>query len=221
MSEVTYKHPSYCLVSFSRRQGNPKLFGSALTNHYSYVTLQVKRTSLIRDEHDDHYFGTLNGDIIEVDMSAAQFAELLTTMNVGLGTPGTLRRLNNVSIEEPPDLPSEVEHIQMTFDKDLRSFAKTVLEKSLPQARKILEKPSLSKADRAELLDILESVSRRLTDAVPFILEMFNESVGKRVTAAKTEIDSLLGVILRKTGLKALQLQASESPPAELPSKYK
>ncbi len=221
MPEVIYKHPSYCLVSFSRRQGNPKLFGSALTMHYSYVTLQIKTTSLVRDEHDDRYDGQINGDIIEVDMSAAQFAELLTTMNVGLGTPGTLRRLNNVAIEEPPDLPSEVEHIQMTFDKDLRSFAKTVLEKSLPQARKILEKPSLNKADRAELLNILESVSRRLTDAVPFILEMFNESVGKRVTAAKTEIDSLFGVILRKTGLKSLQLEASGENPIELSSKDK
>lgn len=203
--ERTYQHPSYCLVSFSRRHGNPRLFGSHLKNHYHYITLAIKQAKLVRDENDDRYDASISGDIVEIDLSAAQFAELLTTMNVGMGVPGTLRRLNNQRVEEPPEISSEVEHIQDTFDKDLREFAKKVLEKSVPRAREILTKPSLNKADRAELLSLFEDVSRRLTDAVPFVIEIFNESVGKRVTAAKTEVDSLLSLFLKKAGLQALK----------------
>lgn len=215
---MEFAHPSYCLVSFSRRQGNPRLFGSSLKRHYHYVTLSIKRAKLIRTDTDDIYDGSICGDIVEVSMSAAQFAELITTMNVGLGVPGTLTRLNNQGIAEPPDLSSEAENIQETFAKDLRDFSKSVLEQAIPRAKEILAKTSLTKADRAELLGILERVSNRLRDTTPFIIETFNEAVGKRVSAAKTEIDSLFSLLLKKTGLKALQGQLTNLLPTEDPN---
>jgi hypothetical protein len=150
----------------------------------------------------------MSGDIIEVDLSAAQFAELLTTMNVGLGVPGTLRRLNNQRVPEPPDLPNESEAIQESFGEDLKEFSKKVSEDSLPRARAILGKKYLSQGDKDELLKILQGVSDRLRSHVPFILQLFGESVTKRVSAAKTEVDSLFTTLLQRVGMRALQ----ESP---------
>lgn len=206
--QETFSHPSYCLVAFSRRNGSPKLFGSSLTDHYSYVTLQVKKAELIREDNGDRYNSSMSGDIIEVDLSAAQFAELLTTMNVGLGVPGTLRRLNNQRVPEPPDLPNESEAIQESFGEDLKEFSKKVSEDSLPRARAILGKKYLSQGDKDELLKILQGVSDRLRSHVPFILQLFGESVTKRVSAAKTEVDSLFTTLLQRVGMRALQ----ESP---------
>jgi hypothetical protein len=199
-----FTHPSYVTVSFSRASGNPRLFGSTLQEHYSYVTLRVSKATMIRSVSSDRIMSSLSGDILEIDLSNAQFAELLTTMNVGVGTPGTLRRFQMLGVDPPPEIPSEVAHIQAEADADFRKAAADVLGQDLPRARAILSKPALTKADRVEILRMFERVERKLTDHVPFILEMLNEAVGKRVSAAKAEIDAVLASTLHRLGMKSL-----------------
>jgi hypothetical protein len=200
-----FNHPSYVAVSFSRRSGNPRLFGSNLPTHYGYVTLVVSKATLVRDDHDDRYASSISGDIIEIDFSSAQFAELLTTMNVACGTPGTLRRFQNTLVPEPPELPGRVENIQTAFEVDLRETAAEVLGKDVPRARAILNQKSLTKADRAELVTMFERVAQKLTDHVPFIVEMLNEAVGQRVSAAKAEVDAVMATTLTRLGMRTLE----------------
>lgn len=205
MKDQEFEHESYVLVSFSRRQGSPRLFASMIERHHSYITLQVKKAILRRSDTGDRFDGSIAADIIEVDMSAAQFAELLTTMNIGLGVPGTMRRCMGKFIEEPPELPGEVEYIKEDFSNELREFSQKILSDKLPRIRTLLEQKTLNKAERAEILTAFESISNKLKGSVPFILDMFNEAVVRRVTAAKQEIDSLFTTVLHKAGLKQLQ----------------
>jgi hypothetical protein len=204
MADLEFKHPSYVAVSFSRRSGNPRLFGSTLQTHYGYVTLVVSHATLVRGEHDDRYDHSISGDLLEIDFSAAQFAELLTTMNVATGTPGTLRRLHNRRIPEPPELPGRVEHIQETFEVDLKATAAEVLGKDVPRARAILEQKTLTKADRHELMTMFDRVARKLTDHAPFVVQMMNEAVTERVSAAKAEVDAVLTSTLNRLGAASM-----------------
>lgn len=56
--EKTEKHPSYVMVGFSRRQGNPgRLFGSALPHHQTYITLSVTTATQVTRNGDAMYFG--------------------------------------------------------------------------------------------------------------------------------------------------------------------
>jgi hypothetical protein len=205
MKDQEFEHESYVLVSFSRRQGSPKLFASLIDQHHSYITLQVRKTVLRRSDTGDRFDASMAADVVEVDMSAAQFAELLTTMNIGMGVPGTMRRCMGKFIEAPPDLPGEVEYIKEDFANELKSFSDKILGEKLPRVRNLLNQKTLTKVERQELLFAFEAISNKLKDSVPFILDMFNEAVIRRVTAAKTEIDSLWTTVLHKAGIKQLQ----------------
>lgn len=120
------KHESYGLISFSRRGGNPgRLFGSPLKSHESFITLSIKRGERIIDNTGtEHFYGSIRGDVVEVDMSAAQFTELLTTMNIGLGVTCTIRNIENRQMEKPPSTEMEVEKIRSNFKSNMKEVSK-------------------------------------------------------------------------------------------------
>lgn len=213
--EQEFTHPSYGMVQLSRRQGSPRLFGSALESHQSYVTLSVRKASLIRGPHGDRYYGSLRGDIIEVDLSAAQFAEMLTTMNVGMGVPCTISLVDMERVEPPPVIPTEAQSVRDGFRESLTAFAKGLPGKA-KKVREILAKKTINKEDKAEVAGVIDGVIRELTDNAPFIIDMFREATERIMTAAKSEADAWLTNVINQAGLKALG-EAGSLP--ELPGK--
>lgn len=207
MSEEENKHPSYVTVRFSRRSGNPgRLFGSNFDNHSSYITLEVARATLIREEgREDHYHASLRGDVVEVDLSAMQFAELLTTMNVGTGTPGTLRYLNGKQVENPPDLPHETERFRSDFEVQSKEFLAKITSE-VKEIRAILDdKKSLLKGDRERIASLLNKIVMELSSNMPFHLELFQEATDKLTNAAKAEVDAFMTNVIQQAGLQALK----------------
>ncbi len=202
--EQVFSHPSYGMVQFSRRQGNPKLFASALESHQHYVTLSIRKCKLIRGPQGDRYHGSLRGDIIEVDLSAAQFAELLTTMNVGMGVPCTISLMGMTKVASPPDLPTEAQSVRDGFKESMSGFVEGLAAKA-KTVKTILEKKTLNQADRAQVGSVIESVIRQVTDDAPFIVDMFREATERVMTAAKAEADAWLTSVIHRSGLKALQ----------------
>jgi len=199
-------HPSYGLASFSRRTGNPgRLFGSPLPNHQAYVTLAIRTGHLMKEttSGQERYFGSIRGDLIEVDLSSAQFAELLTTMNVGLGVPCTIRYVNNKRVEDPPEIPQEVEKVRTHFAEKMKEAAQDFKEQR-KSVEALLEKKSLSQADRKQIANALGRVEMMLTSSAPFYLEMFEESAQKVVLHAKSEIDAFVTHNVFTEGLKAI-----------------
>ena len=91
-------HPSFVTVQFSRLSGSKRFFGSSVTSH-SWIRLQIRPATLYHYLGEDSIYAT-NRSLVEVDLSPAQFAELLTTMNVGSGVPGTLIRFDGKKVEE-------------------------------------------------------------------------------------------------------------------------
>lgn len=202
--EQEFKHPSYGMVQLSRRQGSPRLFASALESHQNYITLSIRTASLIRGPHGDRYFGSMRGDIVEVDMSAAQFAEMLTTMNVGMGVPCTISLIGMKRVEPPPTIPTEAQSVRDGFKESLNAFARGLPAKA-KRVREILEKKSLSKDDRAQIGAVIDGVIRELTDNAPFIIDMFREATERVMTAAKSEADAWLTNVITQSGMQALK----------------
>lgn len=214
-SKSEYKHPSYGLVQFSHRHGSPKLFGSALSQSLTqnYVTLSIRKATLIREEgNPDRHYGSISGDLIEVNLTAAQFSELLTTMNIGMGVPCTITRLNNQRVEDPPDLASEAEHLREDFQVRATQYVEALQKKILPRMREVVAKKNLNKADQAEILSAFEGVVRQAVDNLPYTLDLFQESTEKVVAAAKTEIDAFMRAAVVQAGLEALQGKSETAP---------
>lgn len=216
IEEEKEEHPSFGMVSFSRRTGNPgRLFGSSLRTHESYVTLAVKTAVRIHSHGHDRYYGGTRGDLVEVDLSASQFAELLTTMNVGLGVPCTIRWVNEKRVPSPPEeIELEADKVRSTFKKDMGKIgAKIEVERK--KVQEILSKKSLSQADRKSIVDIFNTMTMNVVSNIPFMLEQFEEAAERVVQSAKAEVDSFVTSNVIAAGLRSL----TENPQVpQLPS---
>jgi len=218
-NEERSTHESYGMVSFSRRTGNPgRLFGSPLNQHESYVCLSIRKSELIRDGLHDRTYGSIRGDLIEVDMSAAQFAELLTTMNVGMGVPCTISSFNGRQMERPPEIEHEVEKVRTTFKKELSNLVAET-KKNTKEIWDLLDtKGSLSKADREKIKAHLSHISMELEANMPYTLDMFREATEKVVVHAKAEVDAFVTANVVQTGLRTLIEQSQKSQTPALPA---
>jgi hypothetical protein len=196
-------HPSYGLVKFSRtmNSGARRLFGSALDNHGSTIFMTVHRALWCHNLYEDHYYETADPTLVEIELSAAQFAELLTTMNVGAGVPCTIRRVGKDHIENPPDIETEVERIRANFKDDLQDMIKTMQER-----RKDVEEltSKLPEKARREIKIALDVILQQMSSNIPFIATQFNEAAERVVTAAKQEIEAFTTHALRSAGMTAL-----------------
>ena len=153
------KHPSYGTVGLSRitSSGGNKLFGSHLEHHHDTMLLRIHSAALMHDLGCDWVHADMN-PLIEVELSPAQFASMLTTTNVGNGVPCTIRRLDGALVEDVP-------HTHKTEQARARDdFALTVKEllDSIPVKRKeldrVLDGTRMSKKDKKAVRDAVHHI---------------------------------------------------------------
>lgn len=184
------EHPSYGMLGFSRvtRGGKCNLFGTSIT-HRDTIRLTLKRGAVRRDLNQDWYSATEN--LFEVEMSYNQFAELITSLNMGEGIPVTIRYLGYDQVEDPPIVDKKEQH---------RSEFDALVKKSYQQCQDIIDrvmntlnsKSSFNKKEREELLSSLMQLSHNIGSNQSFQLAQFQEQMDKTVTEAKGEIESFV-----------------------------
>jgi hypothetical protein len=207
-------HPSYGRIMVSRSQGGPGvLFGSSVEHHHS-IRLTVTRASVGRSLHHDWVRG--EDELVEVDMTEAQFARMVTSVGLGEGTECTLRYVMGERMPDPPRRDAR-EKVKQEFRDRLRSLADRT-RKQEAVARELLEKKSLSKADRAVILSAIGLVIRELTDSLPFMEKAFYEATEKTTDQAKGEIEAFLALALQKAAQVNPDLPKLLSGPAEVES---
>ncbi len=210
------RHPSYGVIGFSRISGGKtKLFGSSLDGHHSTIMVRICAAEIKHDLGRDWIHGDLT-PIVEVQLSPAQFAEFLTSPNVGQGVPCTIRSVNGKNVEEPPSGFGEEHHrINQDFEKNVKEFA-SELKLAVRDAKAILAKQgTITKGDRAALAEIFDRVEREVSSNWPFYIKQFKESAGRIVSEKKAEVDAFITHGLQILGLKSLH---TLSGAAELPS---
>ena len=122
--EFEREHPSYGILHIARTSGGGsaiRLFGSPLATHYGTIRLSISKGKWIHGHNHDRYYG-MNKDYVEVEMSAAQFADAITSLNLGSGTPCTIRYVQGVRVDSPPEHATEAEHIRDNFENTLDKY---------------------------------------------------------------------------------------------------
>ena len=209
-SSTVESHPAFGQASFSRRQGySGKLYGSALDHHDTHITLTVHKSELIHDLSSDWYFR--KEPLIEVNFSASQFAELITTMNVASGVPCTLRYTSDEgSIPGlPDDTLTESNRIEEAFNSQLKEKVEKFKEYE-KEISEILKKKNIGKADRDRIQTCINQASRFFTDSAPFAVVSMVEAKDKLVSSAKAEIEASLMHAITKAGIKTLKGETHE-----------
>lgn len=198
------KDPAFCQVSFSRIQTNGmKLYGSNII-HNSVIALKISESEVTRDLSKDWHFE--NKPFVEVYLSPTQFAELLTSMNVGMGVPGTLRRREN-QFFDMPDMPTKKEQYDSETKEILSSFEKRIGENIKRMEETIEQGKPLGKKAQEGLKRELEMIQGTLKNNFDFVMKSYQKEMNKTVAEAKGQIDSFVLHTVTSTGLEALREQ--------------
>lgn len=199
-------HPAYGLAAISKLSGSSiGLFGSSVTCNHP-ISLRISKASVRRDLCTDWYYP--EAEIVEIWLSPAQFTEMITSPNSGVGVPCTIRHVGYEYNEMPP-IASKREQ----FTDEVREHAATIAKRldSLEEfAKKLQDAKTVSKADRKELLERIRMARQEIASNLPFVLDQFNEHADKILSEAKSEFEAFLSQRFIDAGMSLAQ--APEAP---------
>lgn len=214
---VPGEHPSYGMLSISRRsssQASP-CFGSPIL-HQNTISLKISKASLKRSLHEDRYFA--EGQLIEVEMTPQQFADMLTSPNT-CGTPVTIKYIERERMEECPFV-SKLDQFETELKSKVKTtFAETKRKMGTISAMLSSGKP-VGKKDRDHIESLLRSISQEVESNFPFLQSQLIEEMGKVVGEAKSAIAAFLQEQVKAHGLPShvdmpILLEAPQPEPKE------
>lgn len=204
------KHKSWGMVGFYHNFGSGReLFGSDVTNHNT-IRLTVKHAIKHRELGRDW---TMGDDIIcEVELSALQFAELLTNMNMGDGVPCTIKYTREDGYVEYKSEKSKIEVIQEERSEEIDK-ASSNLQEVISELTELISNKKIPKTVGNELLHKLKCATSNLegSNYEFYKKQAFNE-VAKMVVEAKSQISEHINHKIYSVGLEHL-INASEVTP--------
>jgi predicted secreted protein len=210
IDEVTkYTHPSYGIIGFNRIQssGRRRLFGSALNEHYHTIRVTIGHCERATEHGLDRFRST--GQIIEIELSAAQFAEAITAMNAGDGVPCTIARMKGIGgIEEPPVVMNESAHAKSDFKARMATFAKT-LAATRAKVEAATEGKVITKDIRETIRNGVSRIAQEVGESIPWFVERYEEATEKISSAAKADADAWLTTAIHRAGLQGLRAALS------------
>lgn len=180
------RHASYGAITIGRLQsgeGHP-MYGSSV-KHRNTIRLTVHHGERKRMLSGDWYYA--GNRIVEVEMTQNQWAELVSSIGMGEGIPCTIRWLNG-PVEEPP-FQSKVTQFQDEFQRYLDD-AVADADAAVKKMEELLEKKSITRADRSELLELVHSVQKSVKGNAPFVYRQFVDQIEKTSTEVKGELDA-------------------------------
>jgi len=201
--DVEESHPSYAQLSFSRVSGgHSNLYGSAI-KHQEYISLQIAKSVKHSSPYNETYYA-YSSPIIEVHMSQAQFAEAITTMNIGSGVPVTLHSLRGEYFPKCPET-NQTQKINDDLDNKLNDFANKI-SKGQDRVNEILRKKgAINKGERKEIKNIYDMLMQELRSNLPFLHECMTEAYEKTATSAKADIEAFYISAIHRLGKEALE----------------
>lgn len=209
-NETKEKDKSWGMVGFYRSYGGGReLFGSDVTNHNT-IRLTVKHAIKHRELGRDWTMG--DDTICDVELSALQFAELLTNMNVGDGVPCTIRYTKEDGYVDYKSEKSKIEIIKEERDAKVDAVS-TYLQDAINQLNELIDSKKIPKTVGSELLHKLKSATSNLEgDSYKFYKKQAADEVAQMVVEAKSQISEHINYKIYSVGLEHL-MNASEVTP--------
>lgn len=211
----TAKHVSYALASFSRFQTTSKDFFNSTIKHNSGISLTIQGAQLTRNaELHTEYVHTDSGrqTYIEIQMSNSQFAELLTSMNIGEGVPVTLVRTKEDGriMYKPPFQETIEQRADRMLDTE-RDKTVEALKKCVEKINEIIDGKTVKKEQKAELARLLDYIVEISKNGFQFAESQFQRGVEKDIQRIKSEIDATLALMNNNLQIRGVQTDFAKS----------
>ena len=193
-------HESYGMIGLSKRNSRgTHLFGTSI-QHNQTIRITIHTAEHQRSLNKDRFYA--KKELIEVEISENQFAQLITSANQGDGIPCTIRHVDYKRMANPP-----FQTKQETFEKELQKEMDNYvvdLEKTMANTREILKKPAIGKGDRDLIEKDINRLYKFISDSLPFMHTQFREQMDDVVSEAKIGIEAFAEDTIRRKGLQAL-----------------
>lgn len=202
-------HDSWGVVGiYHQHHGGRQLFGSDVTN-YNTICLRIKTARCSRELGRDWIMGDEN--LIEIILSANQFADLLTNANIGDGVPCTIEYVTGKgSIKYQPQKP-KLEIIEGERDA-LAEKALSNIHNSIAMIKELIEKKKISKTVGENILSYMNgALSSLVGGGKEFYKKQARSEIESMVTEAKRQVQSYVDDKIYSTGLQMLK-DGFESP---------
>lgn len=215
MFENEEKHPSYGMLSFSRRTGGKlPLFGSSI-QHKEFIAMTLKHGEVLRELNGDYYIG--DKVIAEVEMSYSQFAEAITAMNVGDGVPVTVRFTEKDGYIEERPFVSKRDQFESEFSDHLNEIKKEIKDMKTEVSELFSSKKAIGKSDKEYIMEKLDHIYDQVGVNTEFVYAQFNRQMDKTVMEAKGEVEAFVQNKMNSIALATLSKNAEEFTKLENP----
>lgn len=194
--EQRLNHPAFAQINVSRVSGHAYLYGSDFT-HHSSVRITISESELSRHLNNDWPFP--KREIIEVEMSEAQWAAFVSSFGLGSGPQCTIRHRDG---KEVPGIPLRDEGAE--FGREMSDQSKDALA-ALKRAADAVVNAKMSKKDAQAILAGIQKAAQEIGVNADFVKECFDRHMENRVQKARTEIDAYFQNVIRSAGITALQ----------------
>lgn len=196
-------HAAFGTISANRTHHHPEhLFGSDI-EHMNTVRLEVCEAERIVDIDLNHEQIHSRKSIITIALTEQQFASLITTMNVGGGTPCTIQRRSGVSVDPPPPPVKPAQACRQTLTEKGKKMAEELLSIERDLGALIDGDKPPGKTALRELLKRLHYAQCPLTDGMPFLYEQYHEALENAARDAETALHGRVISLFQKLGLDA------------------
>lgn len=191
-------HPAFGQISANRTTGSHTyLYGSDF-EHRNTIRITINESCMLRGLSNDHAFE--GKQLMEVELSEAQWATFVSSLNCGQGVQCTLRaRETDYQIA---DLPPPKDQLH-TF----REEAKETVKDAMGHLDSLVEKVKLMGLPVGKLKTIMTAVGlakQEIELNLPFVAKQFSEHMETTVERAKVEVNAYAIGAIQRAGLAAL-----------------
>lgn len=177
-------HPAFGLVTVSRAMGTARTLFQSDLQHNDTVILRISTASRKRDlKHDWLHH---KEEIVEIEMSEAQWASVISSVGLGSGVPVTIRQRGYELI---PDLPYQPR--TETSRQEVRDAANELLS-GVTKAFKALEDAEERKAGVKERRELRRALASQLNGAAAnqvFAVKSLEDAAERAVAQARADIE--------------------------------
>ncbi len=195
-------HDSWGMVGICHQHhGGRQLFGSDVTN-YNTICLRIKTAQCSRELGRDWIMG--DKTLIEITLSANQFADMLTNANVGDGVPCTIEYVAGKGLIKYQPQKPKLEIIEQERDA-LAEKAVSDIHSSIAMVKELIDKKKISKTIGEELLfNMNGALSHLVGGGKEFYKKQAKQELENMVTEAKRQVQSYVDNKIYSTGLQWL-----------------
>lgn len=193
-----YEHPAFGMIRAARVSGQTTLHGSDY-EHRNWIEVTITHGDLIRNLNQDWYHA--GKEIVSVQLSEAQWATFVSSLNVGSGVPCTIDHIQHKLMPGIPLRKPIKEVADIEFETTTKKMAARV-----NQAIKSVEETmqGIPQKKKESVLGHLRMIKQDLESNFPFIRKQFGEQIETQIEKAKIEVNAYVQDTIMRAGINTL-----------------